>query len=204
MGQKSTVARRDSNPGSNRVGPHYSKCYTHIHGLARLCKNTYISCLGHDDASSVSFVWANACALLPRPVSGAFHAEGVLGPLLFRSLCPDSCRPRSELLNEVLYVFWVCVFRLKMRCRGKKNLPGLRPGPRDDTPSLDAPPRRSGGVVTAPSLEHTKQTAYVGGHAQHDHSAYTHLLTCSSRNTRDPPRRSRALEPAKGVSGVKR
>ncbi len=40
---------------------------------------TYISCLGHDDASSVSFVWANACAVLPRPVSGASRAERVLG-----------------------------------------------------------------------------------------------------------------------------
>ena len=49
--------------------------------------------LGLDDASSDSFDWANACAVLPRPVSGAFHAERVLGPLFVRpqySGCPMS------------------------------------------------------------------------------------------------------------------
>ena len=40
-------------------------------------------------------------------------------------------RARRGLSNEVLYVVWVCVFCLKMRCIGKKILPGLRPGPRD-------------------------------------------------------------------------
>ena len=53
---------------------HYSKCYTYT-WFGSALQNTYISSLGHDDASSVSFHWANACAVLPRPVSGAFHAE---------------------------------------------------------------------------------------------------------------------------------
>ena len=57
-------------PGFDPWLAHYSNV-THIHGLfGSALQNTYISCLGHDDASSVSFVWANACAVLPRPVSG--------------------------------------------------------------------------------------------------------------------------------------
>ena len=69
---------------------HYSKCYTYT-WFGSALQNTYISCLGHDDASSDSFDGANACAVLPRPVSGAFHAERVLGPLFVRprySGCP--------------------------------------------------------------------------------------------------------------------
>ena len=64
---------------------HYSKCYTYT-WFGSALQNTYISCLGHDDASSDSFDGANACAVLPRPVSGAFHAERVLGPLFVRPL----------------------------------------------------------------------------------------------------------------------
>ena len=84
FGDGPELYRRDSNPSSNRGWP-IIRNVTHIHGLARLCKNTYISSLGHDDASSDSFDGANACAVLPRPVSGAFHAERVLGPLF---VCP--------------------------------------------------------------------------------------------------------------------
>ena len=51
-------------------------------------------------------------------------------------VCPHSCRARRGLSNEVLYVFWVCVFCLKMRCIGQKILPGLRPGPRGRTGPL--------------------------------------------------------------------
>ena len=65
-------------PGFDPRLAHYSNV-THIHGLfGSALQNTYISCLGHDDASSVSFGWANACAVLPRPVSGASRAERVL------------------------------------------------------------------------------------------------------------------------------
>ena len=68
-------------PGFDPRLAHYSNV-THIHGLfGSALQNTYISCLGHDDASSVSFDWANACAVLPRPVSGASRAERVLGPV---------------------------------------------------------------------------------------------------------------------------
>ena len=51
----------------------------------------------------------------------------ILLPHLTTPVCPHSCRARRGLLNEVLYVFWVCVFCLKMRCIGKSFLPGLRP-----------------------------------------------------------------------------
>ena len=51
-------------------------------------------------------------------------------------VCPHSCRARRGLLNDVLYVFWVCVFCLKMRCIGQNFLPGLRPGPRGRTGPL--------------------------------------------------------------------
>ena len=75
MGRKYSVGIRTRVRAA--VGPLF-QCYTY-HGLfGSASQNTYISCLGHDDASSVSFVWANACAVLPRPVSGAFHAERVL------------------------------------------------------------------------------------------------------------------------------
>ena len=51
-------------------------------------------------------------------------------------VCPRSCRARRGLSNEVLYVFLVCVFCLKMRCIGQNFLPGLRPGPRGRTGPL--------------------------------------------------------------------
>ena len=74
---------------------HYSKCYTYT-WFGSALQNTYISCLGHDDASSDSFDGANACAVLPRPVSGASHAERVLGPLFVRPRY--SCCPVCDLL----------------------------------------------------------------------------------------------------------
>ena len=43
-----------SNPSSNRGWP-IIRNVTHIHGSCSALQNTYISCLGHDDASSVSF-----------------------------------------------------------------------------------------------------------------------------------------------------
>ena len=62
---------RDSNPSSNHGWPGQSVGnVTHIHGhgsCLALQTHTY-PVWGHDDASSVSFVWANACAVLPRPV----------------------------------------------------------------------------------------------------------------------------------------
>ena len=76
----------------------------------------------------------------------------ILSPLVSQPttpVCPDSCRSRRELLNEVLYACWVRDFGLKNRFKGKNFLPGLRPGPRIEHPSLDAPPRRSGGLVAA-------------------------------------------------------
>ena len=51
----------------------------------------------------------------------------------------------------MLYVYWGRVFCLEMRSKSQNFPPGLRPGPRDETPSPDAPPRRSGGVVPAQS-----------------------------------------------------
>ena len=63
-----------SNPSSNRGWP-IIRNVTHIHGSCSALQNTYISSLGHDDASSVSFDWANACAVLPRPVSGLDQLE---------------------------------------------------------------------------------------------------------------------------------
>jgi len=77
----------------------------------------------------------------------------ILSPLVSQPttpVCPDSCRSRRELLNEVLYACWVRDFGLKNRFKGKNFLPGLRPGPRIEHPSLDAPPRRSGGLVASP------------------------------------------------------
>ena len=78
---------------------HYSEML-HIYMVwLGLAKHTYISSLGLDDASSDSFDGANACAVLPRPVSGAFHADRVLGPLFLRprySGCPMG--PMSDLL----------------------------------------------------------------------------------------------------------
>ena len=72
------------------VGPLF-QCYTY-HGLfGSASQNTYISCLGHDDASSVSFVWANACAVLPRPVYvavGAPSPPAADGWVPSMSLCP--------------------------------------------------------------------------------------------------------------------
>ena len=79
----------------------------------------------------------------------------ILSPLVSQPttpVCPDSCRSRRELLNEVLYACWVRDFGLKNRLKGKNFLPGLRPGPRIEHPSLDAPPRRSGGLVASPRL----------------------------------------------------
>ena len=43
-----------SNPSSNRGWP-IIRNVTHIHGSCSALQNTYISSLGHDDASSVSF-----------------------------------------------------------------------------------------------------------------------------------------------------
>ena len=80
----------------------------------------------------------------------------ILRPLVSQPttpVCPYSCRSRRELLNEVLYACWVRDFGLKIVLKAKKNLPGLRPGPCIEHPSLDAPPRRSGGLVAPPSSD---------------------------------------------------
>ena len=42
----------------------------------------------------------------------------------------------ADAFLSTVYVVWVCVFCLKMRCIGKKFLPGLRPGPRGRTGPL--------------------------------------------------------------------
>jgi hypothetical protein len=47
-------------------------------------------------------------------------------------VCPDSCRSRRELLNEVLYACWVRDFGLKNRFKKivlKKIFRGSAPGP---------------------------------------------------------------------------
>ena len=103
FGDGPEIFRRDSNPGSNRGWP-IIRNVTHIHGSCSALQNTYISCLGHDDASSVSFDWANACAVLPRPVSGAsrvgFCADVYLGQVQEPCICVTfriMGQPRFEL-----------------------------------------------------------------------------------------------------------
>ena len=94
-----------------------------------------------------------AHAHLPCPSRAPPRA--ILCPIasqLTACVCPESCRSRRELSNEVLYVYWGRVFCLEMRSKSQNFPPGLRPGPRDETPSPDAPPRRSGGVVPAQRL----------------------------------------------------
>ena len=84
-----------------------------------------------------------AHAHLPCPSRAPPRA--ILCPIasqLTACVCPESCRSRRELSNEVLYVYWGRVFCLEMRSKSQNFPPGLRPGPRDETPSPDAPPRR--------------------------------------------------------------
>ena len=93
-----------------------------------------------------------AHAHLPCPSRAPPRA--ILCPIasqLTACVCPESCRSRRELSNEVLYVYWGRVFCLEMRSKSQNFLPGLRPGPRDETPSPDAPPRRQGAPVPPPS-----------------------------------------------------
>ena len=91
-----------------------------------------------------------AHAHLPCPSRAPPRA--ILCPIasqLTACVCPELCRSRRELSNEVLYVYWGRVFCLELRSKSQNFLPGLRPGPRIEHPSLDAPPRRSGGLVAA-------------------------------------------------------
>ena len=75
-------------------------------------------------------------------------------------------------MNEVLYACWVAILVFKNRFKGKNFLPGLRPEPRIEHPSLDAPPRRPGGLVAA-------QSAMPGPQTQHKGTVYvlTYLLS---------------------------
>ena len=94
-----------------------------------------------------------AHAHLPCPSRAPPRA--ILCPIasqLTACVCPESCRSRRELSNEVLYVYWGRVFCLEMRSKSQNFLPGRSPGPRDETPSPDAPPRRQGAPVPPPSL----------------------------------------------------
>ena len=56
----------------------------------------------------------------------------ILSPLVSQPttpVCPDSCRSRRELLNEVLYACWVRDFGLKNRLKAKIFFRGSAPDP---------------------------------------------------------------------------
>ena len=92
-----------------------------------------------------------AHAHLPCPSRAPPRA--ILCPIasqLTACVCPESCRSRRELSNEVLYVLLGACFLLRNAFKKPKFSSGAPPGPRDETPSPDAPPRRQGAPVPAP------------------------------------------------------
>ena len=108
FGDGPEIYRRDSNPSSNRGWP-IIRNVTHIHGSCSALQNTYISSLGHDDASSDSFDWANACAVLPRPVSGAFHSfASKFLKVVAISSAEAEYAAASQTCREMTYVRNVC------------------------------------------------------------------------------------------------
>ena len=56
-------------------------------------------------------------------------------------------------MNEVLYACWVAILVLKIVLKAKIFFRGSAPDPVVQHPSLDAPPRRSGGLVAAQSVD---------------------------------------------------
>ena len=98
-----------------------------------------------------------AHAHLPCPSRAPPRA--ILCPIasqLTACVCPESCRSRRELSNEVLYVYWGRVFCLEMRSKSQNFLPGLRPGPR----SFGGMARVSEGKVRAPTTEWSAEPSW--------------------------------------------